>query len=211
MKLGTTSWLIGENFLDNARLVAGQVDFVELLVYTWDRDMRAKVVSWLEPLAALDLAYTVHLPTDTAENALAAALFFQESGFPLLNMTLHPLSGWQQLPWPALVALENLIDQIEFHPRFTYDLTHSLLGTSLPDHFRPHIVELHLSGTDGRIDHLALDSATLQHALPYLTQDMLVCIEIFDPRQALGAVAMLRALSSQGVMSGDCSYSLNRW
>lgn len=194
MKLGTTSWLTGGNFLDNARLVAGQVDFVELLVYTWDEDMRTKVASWLDPLAALDLAYTVHLPTDTAENALAAALFFEESDFPLLNMTLHPLSGWQQLVWPSLVALENLIDRIEFHPRFTYDLTHSLLGTSLPDHFHPHIVELHLSGTDGCIDHLALDADTLQHALPYLTENMLVCIEIFDPPQALGAVEMLRAL-----------------
>ncbi|MBM9536906.1 hypothetical protein [Desulfobulbus alkaliphilus] len=198
MKLGTTSWLIGENFLDNARLVAGQVDFVELLVYTWDRDMRAKVISWLEPLAALDLEYTVHLPTDSAEKALAAALFFQESGFPLLNMTLHPFPGWQQLPWPSLVAVENLIDRIEFHPRFTYDLTHSLLGITLPDHYHPHIVELHLSGTDGHVDHLALDATTLRYALPYLTKEMLVCIEIFNPRQALDAVEMLRTLSPRG-------------
>ena len=194
MKLGTTSWLTGENFLDNARLVAGRVDFVELLVYTWDREMRTKVASWLDGLAALDLEYTVHLPTDDAGKALDAALFFEESGFPLLNMTLHPLSGWQELPWPALVAVENLIDRVEFHPRCTYDLTHSLLGAPLPDHFYPHIVELHLSGTNGRIDHLALDAATLQRAIPYLTGEMLVCLEIFDPQDALQAVEMLRAL-----------------
>jgi hypothetical protein len=97
MKLGTTSWLTGENFLDNARLVAGQVDFVELLVYTWDREIRAKVASWLDGLAALDLEYTVHLPADDVQGALAAARFFEESGFPLLNMTLHPLPGWRQL------------------------------------------------------------------------------------------------------------------
>ncbi|ADW16766.1 hypothetical protein Despr_0590 [Desulfobulbus propionicus DSM 2032] len=192
MKLGTTSWLTGENFLDNARLVAGQVDFVELLVYTWDRAMRAKVGGWLDGLAGLDLEYTVHLPTDTAANAQAAARFFADSTFPLLNMTLHPLPGWRQVDWPALVAMENLIDRIEFHPRFTFDLTHSLLGRPLPEHYHPHIVELHLSGTDGRIDHLPLDEATLRRAMPLLCENMLVCCEIFDLNDALRAVEAIR-------------------
>lgn len=195
MKLGTTSWLTGENFLDNARLVAGRVDFVELLIYTWDPEMRAKVRSWLDGLAGLDLEYTVHLPTDDAQGALEAARFMVESGFPLLNMTLHPLPGWRQLTWPALVALENLIDRAEFHPRITYDLTHSLLGLALPDHFHPHIVELHLSGTDGRLDHLPLDAVTLHRAIPLLTDEMLVCFEIFDLDEALDAVDRLRALT----------------
>ncbi len=137
MKLGTTSWLIGENFLDNARLVEGRVDFVELLIYTWDREMQARVAASLDGLATLDLEYTVHLPTDEAAGALAASRYFAESGFPLLNMTLHPLPGWRHLAWPAMVALENLIDQVEFHPRFTFDLTHSLLGHPLPPPFSP--------------------------------------------------------------------------
>jgi len=192
MKLGTTSWLIGENFLDNARLVEGRVDFLELLVYTWDAEWRAKVGRWLEGLAGLDLAYTVHLPTDTAANALAAARFFEASGFPLCNMTLHPLPGWRQLDWPALVAMENLTDRVEFHPRYTFDLTHSLLGQPLPEHFYPHIVELHLSGTDGTHDHLPLDAATLERALPLLREDVLVCLEIFDPEAALAAVEAVR-------------------
>jgi hypothetical protein len=194
MKLGTTSWLTGENFLDNARLVEGRVDFVELLVYTWDRAMRGKVESWLDGLATLDLEYTVHLPTDEATGALAAAQFFMESGFPLLNMTLHPLRGWREMEWPELVAMENLIDRIEFHPRFTFDLTHSLLGTPLPGHFHPHIVELHLSGTDGQTDHLPLDEATLCRAIPYLNENRLVCCEIFDLEEALRAVDRVRAL-----------------
>jgi len=194
MKLGTTSWLTGENFLDNARLVAGRVDFVELLVYTWDRQMRAKVGAWLDGLAGLNLEYTVHLPTDEAANALAAARFFEASGFPLLNMTLHPLPGWRQLPWPSLVAMENLIDRVEFHPRFTFDLTHSLLGRPLPDHYHPHIVELHLSGTDGSTDHLRLDETTLHAAGPLLREELLVCFEIFDLDDALDAVEQVRAL-----------------
>jgi len=64
MKLGTTSWLTGENFLDNARLVEGQVDFVELLVYTWDKEMRAKVGPWPEGLAILYPEYPVPLTRD---------------------------------------------------------------------------------------------------------------------------------------------------
>ncbi|NLB06587.1 MAG: xylose isomerase, partial [Desulfobulbaceae bacterium] len=103
MKLGTTSWLTGGDFLADARLVAGRVDFVELLVYTWDREMQARVAASLDALAGLDLEYTLHLPTDNAAGALAAARFFVASGFPLLNMTLHPLPGWRQLDWPELV------------------------------------------------------------------------------------------------------------
>ena len=195
MKLGTTSWLTGDNFLDNARLVEGQVDFVELLVYTWNPAMRRQVASWLDPLAALDLEYTLHLPTDETAGALAAARFFMESGFPLLNMTLHPLPGWRELPWPPLMAMENLIDRVEFHARFTFDLTHSLLGSPLPPAFLPHVVELHLSGTDGRLDHLPLDERTLSLAQPYLRDDLLVCMEIFDPEAALLAVERVRALA----------------
>ncbi|WP_310599488.1 hypothetical protein [Desulfobulbus sp.] len=202
MKLGTTSWLIGENFLDNARLVEGKVDFVELLVYTWDASMRAKVASWLDGLAALNLEYTLHLPTDRTENALAAAEFFATCGLPLLNMTLHPLPGWREVAWPDLMALENLIDRAEFHHRYTFDLTHSLLGAPLPAHYHPHIVELHLSGTDGRIDHLPLDDATLQAAIPFLRQEMLVCFEIFDPDDALAAVERARALAAKSGGSG---------
>jgi len=195
MKLGTTSWLTEENFLDNARLVAGQADFVELLVYTWDRPMRAKVASWLDGLAALDLEYTLHLPTDRTDNALAAAEFFMANGFPLLNMTLHPLPGWREVLWPKLMALENLIDKVACHHRLTFDLTHSLLGRPLPVRYHPHIVELHLSGTDGRIDHLPLDDATLRAACPFFRKELLVCFEIFDPDDALAAIDRVRALS----------------
>ncbi|MGI6656485.1 MAG: hypothetical protein ACOX5Z_06620 [Desulfobulbus sp.] len=196
MKLGTTSWLTGENFLDNARLVEGQVDFVELLVYTWNPEMRRKVASWLDGLAALALEYTVHLPTDTAANALAAARFFVESGFPLGNMTLHPLPGWREMDWPALVAVENLTDQVVYHPRITFDLTHSLLGTPFPWAFAPYVVELHLSGTDGETDHLPLDPNTLAQARPWLREGLWVCMEIFDPDAALDAVAQVRGLGS---------------
>lgn len=192
MKLGTTSWLIGEDFLDNARLVAGRVDFLELLVYSWDAEWQAKVGRWLERLAALDLEYTVHLPTDSVANALAAARFFEASGFPLLNMTLHPLPGWREFDWPALMAMENLTNRMEFHPRFTFDLTHSLLGLPLPAQYAPHIVELHLSGTDGNLDHLPLDKDTLGLAKPFFRQDLLVCCEIFDAEDALAAVDAIR-------------------
>jgi hypothetical protein len=89
--------------------------------------------------------------------------------------------------------MENLIDRVEFHHRFTFDLTHSLLGRPLPDHYHRHIVELHLSGTDGQSDHLPLDETTLQTALPLLRDELLVCFEIFDPDDALDAVERVRA------------------
>jgi len=174
--------------------VEGRADFVELLVYTWNQSMQAKVTSWLDGLAALNLEYTLHLPTDRTENALAAAEFFVDSGFPLLNMTLHPLPGWRKVHWPDLMALENLIDRVVFHSRLTFDLTHSLLGRALPVHYHPHIVELHLSGTDGHTDHLPLDDVTLRRACPFLREELLVCFEIFDPEDALAAIDRVRAL-----------------
>ena len=93
------------------------------------------------------------------------------------------------------MAVENLIDRVEFHPRFTFDLTHSLLGRPLPDHYLPHIVELHLSGTDGRSDHLPLDEDTLHRAAPLLRKGLLVCLEIFDLDHALAAVERVRGLA----------------
>ena len=195
MKLGTTSWLTGENFLDNARLVEGRVDFLELLVYSWDAGWQARVGRWLDGLAALNLQYTLHLPTDSVANALAAARFFEESGFPLLNMTLHPLPGWREFDWPALMAMENLTNRMEFHPRFTFDLTHSLLGLPLPEQYAPHIVELHLSGTDGSTDLLPLDADTLGLAQAFFRQELLVCCEIFDAEDALAAVEAIRRVA----------------
>ena len=62
----------------------------------------------------------------------------------------------------------------------------------MPDHYYPHIVELHLSGTDGELDHLPLDATTLELARPLLREDRLVCFEIFDPDDALAAVEMVR-------------------
>lgn len=78
--------------------------------------MQAKVVSWLDELVGLTLEYKVHLPTGRVEHALAAAQFLAASHFPLLNMTLDPLPGWQQVEWPELMALENLANRVEFHP-----------------------------------------------------------------------------------------------
>lgn len=71
----------------------------------------------------------------------------------------------------------------------------SLLGRPLPDHYLPHIVELHLSGTDGRSDHLPLDEDTLHRAAPLLRKGLLVCLEIFDLDHALAAVERVRGLA----------------
>jgi hypothetical protein len=57
------------------------------------------------------------------------------------------------------------------------------------------MVELHLSGTDGRMDHLPLDDHTLRLAAPLLRDGLLVCFEIFDPDHALDAVARVRTLA----------------
>ncbi len=192
MKIGTTSWLLGSDYLANAQLVAGYFDFMELLVYTWDAEMQRRFEGIMIDLLDLDLEYTVHLPMDTADNALEAARFFSRTGFPMLNMVLHPLPGWQRHAWPALTSVENLVDVIDIHERMTLDVSHAFLGCPFPEDHLHRVVELHLCGVAEEKDHLPLNRRALQLADPFFHRDLLVCLEIFSVPDAFSALDMLK-------------------
>ncbi|WP_028578794.1 hypothetical protein [Desulfogranum japonicum] len=192
MKIGTTSWLLGSDYLANAQLVAGKFDFMELLVYSWNEEIRGQFEDIIIDLWALDLEYTVHLPMDTVDNALEAARFFNRSGFPLLNMVLHPLPGWQRHAWPALTSVENLVETVDIHERMTLDVSHAFLGKPFPDTHLPKVVELHLCGVDEGVDHLPLNQRAVELASPHFHRDQLVCLEIFSPQDAFTALEILK-------------------
>ncbi len=180
MRTGSTSWIKGPGFLENSRLLEGMVDFVELLVYTWDDDICHRLFREMVPLMDLDLDYTVHLPTDSAENAYRAMMFFEDSRFPILNHVLHPLPGWRAYPWNGNVSVENLIDIVEPYHRMVFDVGHHMTGLNFPDGLASRIVEVHLMGAGAGTDHCPLDTEAMKTALPYLSNGMLVNFEVFD-------------------------------
>lgn len=104
--VGTTSWLVPGTYYENARLVAQSLNFVELLVYQWDRETKALFDSEKEKLISLHerygLIYTVHLPTNDFEEVLKAYDYFERLSCKLsvVNYILHPYAdqGLMNLP-----------------------------------------------------------------------------------------------------------------
>ncbi len=178
--IGCSSWLKPGTWLENARLAQGLVDYDELLVANWDREVCDTLEQELPGLLALDLRYTVHLPLTNAAQAWQAFQFFEERHVPVLNYVLHPMTGWDSYQWNNLVAIENLKDILVFHSRMVFDIGHHLLGRRVPDSWKLSVVEIHAMGVrDGR-DHLPLDTATAELILPWITERTFVTFEVFD-------------------------------
>ncbi|MFA7329064.1 MAG: hypothetical protein WC081_06140, partial [Candidatus Ratteibacteria bacterium] len=129
MKIGSTSWIEPGTYYHNARLLVGLVDFVELLVYTWNIETEILLKEEIPRLGNLNLAYTIHLPTDSLVCCENAYSFFTASKLNPLNFTLHPLPGWEGfIAGRRDVSLENLeVSQPPLYQRMTLDIGHSLL------------------------------------------------------------------------------------
>ncbi len=179
--IGTTSWMFPGTYLENAKALEGVVDFVELLVYTWDCDTRRLLFSELPKLSDLSLEYTVHLPTDNSQNAVKALRFFMDSGFDVLNYVLHPLKGWEKVAEiSSKVSLENLRELIVPYGRMTFDVGHHLLGVRFPEHLKNRVVEIHAMGVEEGRDHIALNNTGLKEVLRFYREGVLVNFEVFD-------------------------------
>lgn len=178
--IGSTSWVVPGTYADNARVLEGLVDLVELLVFTWDNTTKALLDSERDDLLRLSLQYSVHLPTDTIENCVQAVDYFEDRCFPVLNYVLHPLDGWQEYPWNERVAVENLIDRLDAYHRMVFDIGHHLLGKPFPEQLERNIVEIHAMGVVDRVDHSPLDESTFDLLAPHLRADIPVVFEVFD-------------------------------
>lgn len=205
MKIGSVSWVVPGTYLENARALEPHVDFVELLVYTWNDDLAAMLDSELPGLAALDLFYTVHMPTDTMENSRKAYEFFKQRRFPIRNHTLHPLEGWQDfIAGKTDVTLENLIERWPAWDHMTLDVGHLMLADDQGFLRHPRlrsIKEVHLHGVRGKKDHCTLNKRSLrffERALndqPHLftMNELLLNFEVFNFDQLKRSLALLDA------------------
>ena len=196
MRFGSVSWVVPGSYAGNARILSAHVDFVELLVYTWDDETRRLLIREADELLGLGCAYTVHLPTDDIARCMKAYEFFKQIHFPIEHFTLHPLPGWRGfIADKGDVSLENLLPGGEAFERMTVDLGHLMAGgnggelLSSPELRR--IDELHVHGLRGERDHEPFDEAAarwlrgmiegqdiLREAME--REELLVNFEVFD-------------------------------
>jgi len=214
MKIGSASWIKRGTYLDNSEALEKRVDFVELLIYTWDRDLEKILENELPRLRNLSLFYTVHLPLDNMENCQKAYYFFKEKGFPVKSFTLHPLKGWERfIREKRDVILENLIDVCVPFERMCLDIGH--LTLSKKEDFLLHssdlkiIKEFHIHGVVRHKDHCVLNVpmmnyvAGLKKRYPVVESALartgtLMNFEIFDLKKLLISLRRLKANEISG-------------
>ena len=144
------------------------VDFVELLIYTWNLELKQLLLKELPLLKKLSVWYTVHLPLDTTQNCINAYSFFKDNGFPVKSFTFHPLPGWEKFVYDKPdVILENLIDTREPFERMCIDIGHLMLSKKEEFLFGSEklkvIKEIHIHGIVRQKDHCILNTRTMDY------------------------------------------------
>jgi hypothetical protein len=199
MKIGSTSWMEPGTYYHNARLLVGQVDFVELLVYTWDEETKTLLKREIPLLKNLDIAYTVHLPTDRLTYCKKAYSFLASSGLKILNFTLHPLRGWEGfIADKEDVSLENLVERYPLYSRMTLDIGHSLLaGLDLKYFSGVEIKEIHISGVDDGRDHQEVTGKELDCFKNFRSDNLLVNVEVFELKTLVNSLRRIKKWQNQ--------------
>ncbi|MGQ9856071.1 MAG: cobamide remodeling phosphodiesterase CbiR [Fervidobacterium sp.] len=199
--IGSTSWVIPGTYYENARILAHLVDFVELLVYTWDYETKELLEKEAKHLAKLTekygLKYTVHLPTDNVENMISAYNFLRKSELEILNYVVHPIDGISEFIKLANkdVSVENLKEKILPYEKMTFDVGHHLLGERFPMELIDKINEIHMMGVHNGKDHEKLDKNTLEDVINFLgrrriSEITLICFEIFNLDDLIDSIAL---------------------
>ncbi len=178
--IGSTSWVVPGTYYENAVILQKYVDFIELLVFTWDEETKRLFDSELKHLKKLDTRYSVHLPTDTVENAEKVIEYFASSDFKVLNYVLHPLHGWQKLKKIPGVSVENLIGTLEYSEKMTFDIGHHILGKKFDPAYKTNIVEYHLMGVENSTDHIPLNDFAINTLKDFYLPGRLCCFEVFE-------------------------------
>jgi len=198
--IGTTSWLVPGTYYENARLVAQAIDFVELLIYSWDDEIIRLVDSEIEKLSFLtdkfNLIYTIHLPTNDIQSALDAYKYFSKSKIKIANYVLHPLDGIERLLSidDGFISVENLKEKLISYKKMTFDIGHHTLGINFPQDLIPNVNEIHMMGVLNGEDHIELNEATMQELLRIFHNRIddvrFICIEVFDMEQMLNSIKL---------------------
>jgi len=196
--IGTTSWIIPGTYYENVEYITQKfrnINFIELLVYTWDDETYRLLEQEKEHLRKIALErrikYTAHLPTDNLTNVLNAFRYL-EMNLDIANYVLHPFGDCTEkdkelflslLAHPK-ISIENLKEHVFNHSRTVFDIGHHILGKKVENDFVDNIVEVHMMGISEGKDHQMLDLETLEKAYQLLSNRLFkvkyLCFEIFN-------------------------------
>ncbi len=206
MFIGATSWQINGSYLENIEHIGENIQFCELLVYTWNKKTEKILTKEIDEIQDRT-KLTLHLPTDKLENVKEAYNFFKN--YDYLNMTLHPFNNFKAFADfyfsvseenPGNISVENPENDIFFEfcdylkeemskVFITMDYGHLLLDkrslNSFYKRFSKQITEIHFHGTNDKKSHCYPDEKTIDDFKKFLKvkklrMDIPVCIELFN-------------------------------
>ena len=220
MRVGATSWQIRGTYLDNVRLIGNDLDFCELLVYTWDLSTEELLIKEMEEIIKRT-PISVHLPTDTIENVKQAVSFFEQ--YDCLNLTVHPFEDFKKLADYYFdysqssaknpLSLENLENSLfsEFTAylsedrkklAITMDYGHLLYtGESIEGFYSQYasqIREIHFHGANHDNAHVYPDKKSLEGFRHFVKhheelENTPICVELFHWPDTITLVKELKA------------------
>lgn len=216
MIIGVTSWQIPGTYLENVKLIHKDLDFIELLVYTWDKNTKELLDTELQEIDGLT-RISVHLPTDSLDNIDRAIDYFADKN--IYRLTMHPFDTVMKMRtvlakgfgnFGNRFCLENLenalfyelyteIKDIPFS--VTMDYGHLMLRGKSPeefiDNYGTRINEIHYHGLNGEKDHTKPGDEQIEvfcelYRKNFKDRDIPVCVELFNWEETSKVIGELR-------------------
>jgi len=195
MLIGATSWQICGSYLKNIEDMGENIQFCELLVYTWNKNTE-KILSKEIDEIQKRIKMSVHLPTDKFEHVKSAYEFFKAYDF--INMTLHPFTNFKQFSdfyfrisekeSGKKISIENPENDIFFefcdylkdetsNILITMDYGHLLLDNrsihGFYRRFSEQISEIHFHGANKKKSHCYPEEKTIKSFKQFLEEKKL--------------------------------------
>lgn len=215
MIVGTTSWQIPGTYLENLKILKDEVDFVELLIYSWDEHIQSIIKKESEELFNSDIKLSIHLPTDNMKSIRNVCSYFKD--FNVYRLTMHPFGEIEEFKdtfrycqdiFKKRLCVENLEDGKffeyynkikEYNPSITMDWGHLTLLGENPEYFisrvKSKIREIHFHGIQNGKDHSLPTKEQYKSFIKTYKKyfkDTPVCVELFKLEETLQVVEVLK-------------------
>ena len=215
--IGATSWQINGSFLENIEHRGENIQFCELLVYTWNSNTERTFIREIDDIRR-QTKISVHLPTDKLEHVKNAYAFFKDREY--LNITIHPFMNFKEFAdfyfsiteGGKKISIENLENDLFFefcdylkeetsNIKVTMDYGHLLFEKRsvefFYERFSGQITEIHFHGSNEKKAHVFPDQKTIKDFEKFaknkkLSDDFPVCIELFNLEEAKKVAATLK-------------------
>jgi len=219
MMIGATSWQISGSYIKNLEHTGENIQFCELLVYTWSKNTEKILTKEIDEIQKKTMI-TIHLPTDKFDNVKNAYAFFKDQDY--INMTLHPFINFKEFAdfyfsiceeeKDRKISIENPENDLFFefcdylkkdskNIYITMDYGHLLLDkrsiARFYKRFSDQITEIHFHGANEKKSHCYPDQKTIKAFKKFMKEtelgpDFPVCIELFNMAETKRLAADLK-------------------